>query len=489
MAADLRSVVHKTWRTIASVETGVVLLILVVILSAVGTIILQRPVTRPDEMQSAYSPFVLQILDAVGLTDVFHSWWFLGIVFLVSLCIVATSIDRFPNRWRYFSRPYKVPDDSFRRALHLQKSLPLITREGGPGAVEEYGLLAAERALQAKGYNPEKVARPDQAGVFAERHRISELAVFIVHSSLLLIFLGTIVDGLWGWRGTLTLNEGQSANVVEMRDGKTRTLPFSIRCDATGQESYADGTTRKLWSRLTVVQAGQDVQKKEIVVNDPLLSSGVRFYQSRYGANGKVERLMLAAIPTDGSGLKQEIGLALNDVASLDADTAVRFAEFFPDYAIRDGQVVLKSNELLNPAAHLVVTSKKASKDFDVWLLQSGKVADNSTVPWKFQIAGLKVGHYTGLEVSYEPGQWCVWSGAVLMGIGLAFVFYVVHTRFWVLLLRDSKTGKLVLWIGGSANRNRDAFEIRFNEIVAAIENELKPATSSALEGAARYGR
>jgi hypothetical protein len=53
MAVDLRSILHKTWRTIASIETGVVLLILVVILSAVGTIILQRPVTRPEEMQSA----------------------------------------------------------------------------------------------------------------------------------------------------------------------------------------------------------------------------------------------------------------------------------------------------------------------------------------------------------------------------------------------------------------------------------------------------
>ena len=35
MAVALRSVAHKTWRTLASIQTGVVLLILVVILSAV----------------------------------------------------------------------------------------------------------------------------------------------------------------------------------------------------------------------------------------------------------------------------------------------------------------------------------------------------------------------------------------------------------------------------------------------------------------------
>ena len=105
MAADSRTVPQRVWRTVASIQTGVVLLILVVIFAAVGTIVLQRPVTDPGEMQRAYSPQALRILDKVGLTDVFHSWWFLGLVLLVSISIVAASIDRFPNSWSYFSRP------------------------------------------------------------------------------------------------------------------------------------------------------------------------------------------------------------------------------------------------------------------------------------------------------------------------------------------------------------------------------------------------
>jgi hypothetical protein len=63
----------------------------------------------------------------------------------------------------------------------------------------------------------------------------------------------------------------------------------------------------------------------------------------------------------------------------------------------------------------------------------------------------------------------------VLIGVGLAFVFYVVHTRFWVVPVCDPKTGKCSLWIGGSANRNRDAFEQRFNHLVELVEEELKP--------------
>ena len=321
MALDSRAVGRKTWRTIASIQTGVVLLILVVILAAVGTVVLQRPATEADDMQAAYSPQALKILDTFGLTDVFHSWWFLGLLLLVSLCIVAASVDRFPNSWRYFSRPYKYPDESFRRALHPQKMVAI--------ADEETGLVAAERALHSMGFKPERVVREDHFGIFAERHRISELAVYIVHASLLLIFFGTVVDGIWGWRGSLNLNEGQSSNLVELRDGSKRALPFAIRCDTTGQENYKDGTPKKWWSKL-LVKDGQDVKKKEIVVNDPPLYSGVRFYQSSYGPNGKVEKLMLIGAPSNGSSQKQEIGLALNATAALDADTTVHFIRIHP---------------------------------------------------------------------------------------------------------------------------------------------------------------
>ena len=257
-----------------------ILLIIVVILSALGTLILQRPVTEPDEVQRAYSPQALRIFDAIGLTDVFHAWWFVALLLLVSLSIVAASIERFPNAWRHYSRPYKYPDNNFRRFLPAQKEFAI--------ADEETGLVAAERALHHAGYKPERVVHESHFSLFAERNRISEMAVYIVHASLLLIFLGGIMDALWGWRGTLNLTEGQTSNLVEMRDASQKPLPFSIRCDRAGQENYPDGTPKKWWSDLAVVKDGNEVVRKEIVVNDPLLYSGVRFYQSSFGQNGKV---------------------------------------------------------------------------------------------------------------------------------------------------------------------------------------------------------
>ncbi|MGO9126454.1 MAG: cytochrome c biogenesis protein ResB [Terriglobales bacterium] len=470
MALSLRSVSRKTWQTLSSIKTGVILIILVVIFSIAGTVILQRPMTEADDMQRAYSPAMLRFLDAMGLTDVFHAPWFLALLVLVSLCIVAASIQRFPNSWRYFARPYKSPDEGFRKALPTQARIPIPD--------DEQGLSAAERAFKHLHLKTERIVRPDSFSLFAERNRISEMAVYIVHASLLLIFLGYgVVDALYGWRGFLTLTPGTQSNQVEVRNGDIRALPFSIRCDGTGEETYTDGTPKRWWSKLAVVDNGREVERKEIVVNDPLVYHGVRFYQASWGRTGKLDALILNAKPAgDTTRAPQEISLALNQTVALDTDTSVQLVEFIPDYVVQDGHVYARSNDVANPAVHMIVTSKKANRSVNVWLPEIPDIAENASSPYIFEPKDLQTGVFTGLQVSHKPGQWSVWAGVVLIAIGLTFVFYLSHVRFWVVPVADSR-GQLALWVGGTANRNRDAFEQKFKQLVEQIQKELKPAT------------
>jgi cytochrome c biogenesis protein len=473
MAPSLRSAARSTWKTLSSIKTGVVLIILVVIFSAAGTVILQRPMTEPDDMARAYSPAMLRFLDATGLTDVYHTRWFLALMAMVSLSIIAASVERLPNAWRYFVRPYKSPDEGFRRVLPIQAHVAITD--------EEQGLSAAERAFRHMHLKSERIVRPDRFSLFSERSRISEMAVYIVHASLLLIFFGAIIDGLYGWRGFLMLTPGSSGNQVEMRNGVSRTLPFSIRCDGTGEETYTDGTPKRWWSKLTVVDADRDVSRKEIVVNDPLVYQGVRFYQASYGRTGKLDRLILNAIPRNGVANTQEISLGPNQIISLDSDTKVQVAEFIPDYVVQDGHVFARSNDVVNPAVHLIVTSAKSGKVVNFWLPEIPGIAENPSSPYNFEPKDLTTGVFTGLEISHEPGQWAVWAGVLLMAVGLTFVFYVVHVRYWVVPVQDAR-GNLALWIGGSANRNRDAFEQTFKRFVEQIEKELKPKFEEAAE-------
>jgi cytochrome c biogenesis protein len=471
------SVPRKIWQTFAAIKTGVVLLILVVILSAAGTVILQRPATDPDEMQRAYSPQVLGLLDGLRLTDVFHAWWFVLLLSLVSLSIIAASVQRFPNAWRFFSRPCKSPDETFRKALPNHKLIPIKNKD------EETAVSVAERVLQKAGFRPERIVRENSFSLFGERNRFSEMAVFIVHASLLLIFLGGNIDALFGWRGFVTLTRGEQSSQVKPQNGSPRNLPFVVRCDGAGQENYADGTPKLWWSDLSVLENGKLTRRKQIVVNDPLVYRGIRFYQASYGQTGKIDKLVLTAIPRDGQS-PQDVTLGLDETVPLDADTSVRLAEFIPDYVFSDGQAYARSNQLENPAAHLVVASKKSGQAVNVWLPPIPGLEQNASSPYAFEGKDMQMAYFTGLEVSHEPGQWSVWAGVVLMGIGLTVVFYFVHARIWVIPVRDVR-GQLQLWIGGTANKNKDAFERRFRDLADKIESALKTSLETGVEAPA----
>ena len=135
----------------------------------------------------------------------------------------------------------------------------------------------------------------------------------------------------------------------------------------------------------------------------------------------------------------------------------------------------------MNPAVHLIVTSEKSNKVVNFWLPEIPGIAENASSPYNLEPKDLKTGVFTGLEVSHEPGQWAVWAGVLLMAMGLTFVFYVVHVRYWVVPVQDAR-GNLALWIGGSANRNRDAFEQTFKRFVERVEKEVKAKFEEAAE-------
>ena len=430
MAVEPTRWTRKIWQTLSAIKTGVVLLITVVVMSAAGTIVLQRPVTEADEMQRAYSPQVLRFLDAIGLTDVFHAWWFVTLMLLVSVSIVAASIERFPNAWRYFSRPYKYPDRNFRRALATQKQILIPD--------EETGLVAAERALHQAGFKAERVVQSDHFSLFAERNRFSEMAVYVVHASLLLIFLGGIVDALYGWRGFVSLTEGEQSSIVALRDGSKKFLPFAMRCDGAGQENYADGSPKKWWSQLAVVENGQELQASKSWSTIRWCITVFAFINPVTGPTARSTSWCFQPKPSAASAKKKELALGVGRKRSARRGHHGPPRRVHPRLRSRDGQVYNRSASIENPAAHLVVTSKSTAKNVNFWLPPLEGFAENAQSPYSSEALDLKMGYFTGLEVSHEPGQWAVWAGVVLMGIGLTMVFYVVHTRVWAVPVREA---------------------------------------------------
>jgi cytochrome c biogenesis protein len=475
----LKAIWSKIYSMLASVKTGITLIIVVGISSAIGTVILQRPTTEADEIARAYSPETLAWLDRVGLTDIYHSWWFLTLLCLFCVCLIFVSLDRWPNAWKMYSRPVRYATPSFRLSLPQKATFPVRDAETG--------LSTAERVLGRFGLKPERVKESGDTGLFAQRQRFSVFAVYVVHLSLLSIFAGYIVDGIVGYRGNMSIPEGTSLNQILVSDnhgGQTvKTIPFSLRCDAAGEETYPDGSPKKWWSTLTVVEGGKEVLSKTIVVNDPLVYKGLHIYQSNMGQSGTPRTLTFTATPTAAPGapesVPQNVEVPLTGQAKLPDGESLSILRWVPDYYVQDKEVFKKSDSPDNPAVQLALTNDKGETK-KLWILYDKM---NSTqgqdAPYVFSIKSATWSKYTGLEVSHHPGQLGIWIGVVLMAIGLVVAFYAQHLRIWAAIAEDGKGGK-VLWVGATANKNRDRLKIRFDQIAEALRQELGTAAPAA---------
>ncbi len=463
----LKSIWTKLYQTLASVRTGIFLILVVGIFAAAGTVILQRPTTEPDAMARSYSPETLMWLDRLGLTDIYHSWWFLTLLCLFCVCLIFVSLDRWPNAWKVYSRPVRFAAPHFRLGLPQTAKLP-VTDEAG-------ALSLAERVLGRFGFKAERVTEDGATGLFAEKQRFSVLAVFIVHLSLLCIFAGYIVDGIVGYRGNIQIPEGQTLGQISVSDnrgGETKkALPFLLRCDGAGEETYPDGSPKKWWSKLVVIEDGKEVLSKTIVVNDPLVYKGIHIYQSSMGQSSTPKALTFAATPV-GGGEAVKVQVPLDGKAALPDGESLSILRWIPDYYVQDNEVYQKSDDPTNPAIQLGLTNAQGETK-KLWILYSQL---NSTkgqdAPYEFAIKEATWAKYTGLEVSHHPGQLGVWVGVVLMALGLVIAFYTHHVRIWAAIADDGKGGKL-LWVGGTTNKNRDRFKTTFDQIKTALSEEL----------------
>ena len=467
MIGKTASTTNQDWldvslKFLSSVKFGIALMIALTVVIILGTLIVQAPMAEPGQIEQLYAPQTRQILEGLGLFDVFHSSWFIALLGLLCLNITFASIDRFPGTWEYLRHPQRELDEDSIDALplnavHSHKSSKLQLEE------------KVRRLLQSRGFQTSQSSPTSRTVIFGEKGKYSRLAVYIVHASLLLIFLGAMIDSIFGFRAYLSLTEGESSNQVELR-GKNSfvRLPFQIRCNAAGVEHYADGTPKKWWSDLVIVQNGHEVSSKHILVNDPMDDGGIRIFQSSFGSSGNPREFVLT--------LKDQPGAAPLSVKLRPGETlpvkeyglALRALQLIPDFAMHGSEIHSHSNEPNNPALQVEVTGSGGAQ-WKTWIFQ--KMPDlhaSEAMPYHIRFESVRMSHFTGLQIAKQPGQNIIWVGCFLMVAGLLVSFYFSHQRVWA-LVRVNEKGESVLRLGGSANKNKLDFEKKFRVLEQSL--------------------
>lgn len=451
MSAKDRNALTALWDFFCSLKLTIASLILLAATSIIGTVIQQG--RSPQEYLQVYSESTYRLFEMLGFFDMYHSWWFLALLGLFSINLIACSIKRFPVVWKTVRNPVLVADDTLFRTL---------------SNTEEYLVKApvAEMQSQLSAYVGKNFSVPvvtEKDGVvhlYAQKGAWARFGVYVTHASILIIFLGAIVGSLWGYKAFVNIVEGTETSVVYPRGSSDPIdLGFTVRCDAFSV-SYYEGTGRpkEFKSLLTIVDGGQVIKdKRPIIVNDPLTYKGITFYQSSFGPAGDPTFKFLVRVRETGESV--ELSIRQGQRVDLPGGGSFRVADFteqFQNFGAAARLEVFPANG--EPRSFVIL---KAFPDFD---LQRGG-------DYAFTLVDFQRRFYTGLQVAKDPGVWIVWLGCALMVVGSLVAFFLSHRRLWITICPvGDKTG---IKIAGSAHRNQPAFEIFFDEFKKNLKAEI----------------
>ena len=119
MATTQRSFAQSVWDFFCSLKLTISLLISLALTSIIGTILPQGQL--PPEYVAQISPLKLQIYSKLGFFDMYHSWWFIALLYVFSLNLIACSIKRLPHVFKFITEPALVLGESLRNSSSLKQ--------------------------------------------------------------------------------------------------------------------------------------------------------------------------------------------------------------------------------------------------------------------------------------------------------------------------------------------------------------------------------
>ncbi len=505
---------RRGWRRLTSMRTALVLLFLLALAAVPGSLLPQRPL-NPIKVDRylAEHPAIGPLLDRLGLFDVFGTPWFGAIYLLLFVSLVGCLVPRIRLHLRALrGAPPAAP-------RHLDR-LPESASYQVDGAPEQLagparGALRAGRA----GVGWRVVRRDEPGGVVtlaAEKGYLRETGNLIFHVALTVLLVGIAAGRLWGYQGTVLVEEGKGfCNSVALYDAFRPgrlvrgggLAPFCVdRLDSFTATYDPDGTPSLFRADLTYSEGTDGGERRyPLEVNKPLRIEGVRIYLVSHGFSPRFTvRTTSGQVFADYSApfLPQNGDLLSEGVVKLPDARPQQLALFglFAPTAVDVGGGVLASSSPKPdlPAAAIVVFRGDLGLDSgrpqSVYAVDQTQIDRGALVPVARATMApgdtlrLKDGtritfdgyrQWATIQVSRDPGQPVVLGAAGFIVLGLLLSLSVRRRRVW-LRMSPSDGGpdgrRTVVAVGGLARTDAGSFTTEFARLVGELRRTAPAA-------------
>jgi len=415
------------FRVLADLRFAVFILLLISFCSVIGTIIeqdqsieiykLNYPLTNPIFGFLSWDRIIF-----FGLDHVYKTWWFLTLILLfgssLTLCsflqqLPSVKIARRCQFFRTSSPFYRLKVSTVLNQFSFNKIVNRIK-------IEQYSIFQ-QRNL-----------------IYCYKGLIGRIAPIIVHFSMILILLGTIVGSLFGFKAQEIVPKTETFQIQNIiNNGPVTIIPkISARVNDFWITYTKTKTISQFYSDISILnKQGNEVKRKTISVNYPLVSNSIYYYQTDWNLLGlRFQNLTnqifeYPLINIFGNQEKVWLTWVVNNTGT------------------QDGFIAIVSNlegycSIYNNQGQFL-----------------GNLELNEKINFRTSLTLLEIISSTGLQLKTDPGIPLIYSGFLFLMIS-SLLSYLTYSQVWLVKEKNK------VFIGGNTNRAIFDFELEFLKII-----------------------
>ncbi len=418
---------QKIFRLVADLRFSIFILLLISLFSILGTIIEQD---QPIEIYKTNYPLTNPVFGFLtwdrilqfGLDHVYKTWWFFTLIFLFGLSLIScTFLQQFPSlkiarRCQFF------------RTTGQFDRLKIFTR------LTNFSLNKILARIQKNQYS---IFQQKNIS-YCYKGLIGRIAPIIVHFSMILVLLGTIIGSLFGFKAQEIVPKTESFHVQNVfNNGQLTIIPkTSARINDFWITYTRNRTISQFYSDISILNSkGNETERKTISVNSPLINNNLYYYQ------------------TDWNLIGLRFQTKQNEIIE------------YPLVNLFNNQnkvwlTWISNNKSLNEGIIAIVDNLEGySSIYNETGQFLGNIELNETVNFKRPLTLVEIISSTGLQIKTDPGIPIIYSGFLLLMIS-TLTSYITYSQIWII----QKNQKL--FIGGTTNRASFDFELEFFKFI-----------------------
>ena len=418
---------QKIFRLFADLRFSIFTLLLISFCSIIGTVIEQD---QSIEMYKINYPLTNPVFGFLswdkilyfGLDHVYQTWWFLFLIFLFGCSLVLCSfLQQLPSlkiarRCQFFRTNnafYKLNNYTILTTPSFSKILAGIK-------MQHYSIFQQKNI------------------VYSYKGLIGRIAPIIVHFSMILVLVGTIISSLFGFKAQEIVPKTENFHIQNiLSNGRLTIIPQNAARVNDFWITYTKNKTiSQFYSDISILNTnGNEIKRKTISVNYPFVHKGVYYYQTDWNLVGlrfKTNTNQIVEYPLVNVFPNQE---------------KIWLTWISNNQFTQNGIILLIDN--LEGYCSIYSDDGRFLGNMEI----------QETLNFNQNITLLEILSSTGLQIKIDPGIPLIYLGFFFLMIS-TLMSYITYSQVWV-FQKDQQ-----LFIGGNTNRALFDFELEFLKLV-----------------------